>query len=158
MKSKSIWFLWPLFLIPLAGGAIFLLFPKVFTGDFAEITIDSVKSPAPGEVEIRYRGRISSGTWIDAGISYREYTPPSRFPARPQRLEGNGTDQAMNFYTIRNDQGELATPEEVLRRMRVQAGRTYRIRPDRPLTLFRYMSFDGEVVERALHVGPFTSE
>ncbi len=155
MKSRSTWFLWPLILLPLAGATLlYFCYPKLLTGDYAEITVESVTSTRPGEVEIRYRGRISRGTWFDGGpVGRWGCDPTSPEFGRPLRIEEVDGPVVLKIYTIRNDQGSLGTPGEVFQRISVQPGKTYRIRPDRPLTLFRYIAYDGVDVEKSLRVG-----
>ena len=144
--ARSAWFLWPLIALPLGGAAVLFLYPKLLTGDFAEITIESITSPAPGEAEIRYRGRISHGTGLTGSLC----TELPGIARRPRRLEG----ASLTIYTLRNERGDLGTPAEVLGRLSVQPGKSYRIRPDRPLALFRYVAFDGAQAEMTLSVWP----
>lgn len=153
MKSRSIWFLWPLILLPLAGTIFLFLCPKILTGDYAEITIDSIGSPEPGMVEILYHGQISHGTHFSGSTPGAVSTEGSTFAGvarRPWRLE----ECKMTIYTIRNEAGKLATPQEALGRLSVQIGKTYRIRPGRPLALLRYIASDGDLAEMSLAVWP----
>ena len=143
------WFLWVLIPLPLAGAVALYFYPKVLTGDYAEITIDSIASPGPGEVELRFHGRLSQMTYFSGGAWERGEEGPG-FAGRPRRLE----DHVMKVYTIRNDRGDLASSAEALGRLRVQAGRSYRIRPNRPLTIFKYDTFDGDVAELTFTVLP----
>ncbi len=157
MKSHSTWFLCPLILLPLAGAAAFLLCPKIYTGDFAEITIESITPTRPGDIVIRYRGRMSVGSRLEEVVRRhdREYRTArgrtnGRLRGRPAAVE----PQTLPIYSICNERGLPGQSAETLARLQVQAGRSYRIRPGRPLTIYRYAASDGVLTERYLEVLP----
>jgi hypothetical protein len=160
--SRSTWFLWLLVLLGVVASAAFLFLPKLVTGDFAEITIDAVTPTGPGEVEIRYRGRISTGTWLSTARPWDSFR--SGFEAKPglssclgraRPLAANGGASCLMIYSIRDDQGRLAGPDDARDRISLKPGQSYLVRPSRPACIYRYTTSEGESTELSFKVGSY---
>jgi hypothetical protein len=59
------------------------------------------------------------------------------------------------IYSIRDDQGRLAGPDDARERIALKPGRSYLVRPGRPVCIYRYTPSEGEPTELTFKVGGY---
>lgn len=133
------------------AGALLLLgylgFPKIFTGDYADIKIESIAATSDGKVTLRIAETISCGTPVFVQIfKDRKYAGGSRgegrgtFPRRPSHEESAVT------FDLNPERTPVAGRFEdsiLFKRLLVRAGEFHPLRADQMLTLFDFRAADG---------------
>lgn len=133
--------------LALGGGAI-ALFPKMITGDFAEVTIEAIEFE-PGllcTTLVKYSYRLSGGTIFHHVVHDGDrYTAggegsPHRLPAWPSHGEGGQ-------YLSLNPELSQMTPEDAKGRLEVHTGERRRIRLGERLYLYNFTGRDGTLYQ-----------
>ncbi|HWC60289.1 MAG TPA: hypothetical protein VHC44_11395 [Verrucomicrobiae bacterium] len=138
-------------------GIVFILFPKAFTGDYADITIENVTSTPGGKVTIRFASVASYGTPVSVQLfKERKYVSGTRDESRGSLLRRPvGRERVVSFNL---DPEGTATSEHfedspLFKRLLVKAGTVYHLHGEQTLTLFDFMAADGARYTGFIRVG-----
>jgi hypothetical protein len=152
-----------LFIIPtvlfLVGGLVISLFPKLVTGDYCQVTIDSIQIEDNGLATIAYTTMTSNGTClasrytVDGAIQGGASSEAHIFPPRPSRGAHNDVF-ALDPDLLRPFTALDQAPRDGTRggRIKVMEKQTYDVWPDEPLTLYHFEGADGKVYEGILEI------
>ena len=126
---------------------VWLLFPKIFTGDYAQITVESISATPEGKVTLRIARVASSGTPVYIQLyKDRKYVggtrgeTPATFPRRAVR--GVSTVS----FDLNPEHAPVAGRFEdspLFRRLLVHAGQTHHLHGDQVLKLFDFKTAGG---------------
>lgn len=124
-----------------------IAFPKILTGDFADITVQGITTTPNGKVTVRFTSRASCGTPIFVQLfKNKHYVGGTReennggFFRRPVSRE-----QTISFNL--NPEGAPAgarfEDSPLYARLLIQAGHVYHLKGQQVLTLFNFSAGDG---------------
>lgn len=141
----------------LAALLALLACPKILTGDFYEITFDSIVVHPDAKVDLHYRERFSHGTEMLEESTTNGRMNSSRgvshngFPGRPGTGEGGHSFWLAS--TAEKKRGGTDSPE-IRKRLMLEVGKIYRLQDREKFVYFRSRDLDGSVREAYLEVNP----
>jgi hypothetical protein len=142
-------------------SGIYLTFnPNLITGRSARVTITSITIDEQAGAKVSFDGTCSGNTWegfrmITDGVGQDRggAMGGGGFPGFPARI-----NMTVGFDLVgpgdRGPDRQIPDRETLAKRILVEAGRTYVVRVDRPLTLYRFTDGDGHVHEGQVVIYP----
>lgn len=125
----------------------YLAFPKIFTGDYADIRIEGVTAAADGKVTLHMAKTASYGTPVSVQIyKDRNYAGGTRsagggtFPRRPSQDE---LTVAFDLNPERAPAAGRFEDSNLFKRLLVKAGQVHHLQGEQVLTLFDFRAADG---------------
>ena len=149
----------------LAGGLlamVFIVFPKVFTGDCADVTIKNITSTPDGKVTILFASVASYGTPVSVQLfKDRKYASGTRDESRGWLLRRPVSREHTVSFNL-NPEGAVIgghfEDSPLFKRLLVRIGKVYHLQGEQTLTLFDFMAGDGARYTGFIRVSASLSE
>lgn len=126
---------------------IYMVFPKVFTGDYADLTLESITATPEGKVTLRVAWVASSGTPVYIQLfKDRKYAGGTRSAASsvfPRRATHGMSVVSFDLNPERAAAAGRFEDSLLFRRLLVHAGQTHHLYGDQVLKLFDFKAADG---------------